>query len=534
MPLWLVRTAIALGLCLTVLLIRFRKLGSRPKNLPPGPPTLPILGCNLHSIFGIEDVHIQFQRWAEQYGPIYSLVLGTKTLLVINDRKVVKDLLDHKSNQYSSRPDMYVGQDLISGGYRLVFTKYDDEWRLARKMIHNLLNAKKAVDYLELKQMLSDFIDRPSAFHDHVRRYSTSLVTSFVFGWRSPSFNDPAVKQIYDGFEEFALASQLSSSLLDYYPILRKVPDFMNPMSRRAKALHKEELKLYKDYILRVRQRMQKGISPPCFCTEALFKAQEKHGFTDDWASYVSGTLLEAGSDTTASIFVGFIVAMVNFPRVQKKAQEELDRIVGPNRLPRMDDDMPYIRMIVKETLRYLPSSILGIVPHATSTEDYYAVGDESYYIPKGAGVMLNVWTLNNDPIKYPSPREFRPERYANDHLRAGESVSAVDVEARDHFTFGAGRRACPGLNVAERSLYLGIAQMLWALDFAHEKDAAGNDIPVDVNAMTGGIVARPKPFQCEITVRDEGRKKLAKDAWAECEKMLQGLPNGMRSTQYV
>lgn len=371
---------------------------------------------NLHSILKTEDVHLQFQKWAEQYGPIYSLILGTKTLIVVNHRKVVKDLLDHKSNQYSSRPDMYVGQDLISGGYRLVFMKYDDEWRLARKMIHNLLNAKKAVDYvpyqeLELKQMLSDMIDRPSAFHDHVRRYSTSLVTTFVFGWRSPSFHDPAVKQIYDGFEEFALASQVSSSLLDYYPILRKLPDFINPMSRKGKALHREEIALYKDYIHRVRERQQKGISPPCFCTEALFRAQEKHGFTDDWASYVSGTLLEAGSDTTASIFVGFIVAMVNFPRVQKKAQEELDGVVGPNRLPSMDDDLPYIRMIVKETLRYLPSSILGIVPHATSSEDFYAVGDESYYIPKGAGVMLNVWTLNNDPEKYPNPREFRPER---------------------------------------------------------------------------------------------------------------------------
>lgn len=357
-------------------------------------------------------MHLQFEKWAKEYGPIYSVILGTKTLIVLNHRKVVKDLLDHKSNQYSSRPDMYIGQDLISGGYRLVFMKYDDEWRLARKMIHNLLNAKQAVNYvpyqeLELKQMLNDMIDRPSRFHDHVRRYSTSLVTTFVFGWRSPSFSDPAVKQIYDGFEEFAVASQVSASLLDYYPILQKLPDWMFPAKTAAKKLHKEEIALYKQYIHRVRDRIQRGVSPPNFCSEMMFPMQEKHGFTDDWASYVSGTLLEAGSDTTASIFVAFIVAMVNFPRVQKKAQEELDRVVGPKRLPNMDDDLPYIRCIVKETLRFLPSSILGIVPHATSTDDVY----QGYHIPKNTGVMLNVWTLNNDPEKYPEPREFRPER---------------------------------------------------------------------------------------------------------------------------
>jgi cytochrome P450 len=177
-------------------------------------------------------------------------------------------------------------------------------------------------------------------------------------------------------------------------------------MSKRAKALHQEELTLYKSYLTRVRKRIADGTSPPCFCDD-MFKSQEKNGFTDDWASYVSGTLLEAGSDTTASIFLGFIVAMVNFPEAQKKAQEELDRIVGPNRLPRMDDDLPYIRMVVKESLRYLPSSIMGIVPHATSTDDYY----KGYFIPKNAGVVCNVWTLNNDPERYPEPRVFRPER---------------------------------------------------------------------------------------------------------------------------
>lgn len=148
-------------------------------------------------------MHIQYQKWAEEYGGIYSLILGTKTMIVLSSPQAVKDLLDKKSTQYSSRPDMYVGQDLISGGYRLVFMKYDNEWRLARKMIHNLLNAKTAVKYipfqeLELKQMLSDMIDEPARFHNHVRRYSTSLVTSMVFGWRSTSFDEPAVKQIYE------------------------------------------------------------------------------------------------------------------------------------------------------------------------------------------------------------------------------------------------------------------------------------------------------------------------------------------------
>lgn len=196
--------------------------------------------------------------------------------------------------------------------------------------------------------------------------------------------------------------------MLDYFPLLQKLPDVVNPMAKHAKALHKDELKLYRSYITKVRERINKGISPHCFCVD-MFKDQEKKGFTDDWASYVSGTLLEAGSDTTASIFVAFILAMVAFPEVQRKAQEEIDRVVGSDRLPRMDDepDMQYIRGVVKESLRFLPSSITGIVPHAASEDDTY----DGYFIPKGAGVVLNVWTLNNDPVRYPNPRKFDPER---------------------------------------------------------------------------------------------------------------------------
>lgn len=103
--------------------------------------------------------------------------------------------------------------------------------------------------------------------------------------------------------------------------------------------MHKEEIALYKSYMLRVKERNEKGIKSKNFCDD-MFKWQQKHGFTDDWASYVSGTLLEAGSDTTASIFLSFAVAMINFPEVQKIAQNEIDRVIGDDRLPTMADEV--------------------------------------------------------------------------------------------------------------------------------------------------------------------------------------------------
>lgn len=169
--------------------------------MPPGPPTVPVFGNLLQ--LPSKDVHVQFKKWAEQYGDMYSVTLGNQQLVVLNSPRAVKDLLDLRSNNYSSRPDMYVGQTLISGGYRLVLMQYNNGWRHARKMIHHLLNIKTAVNYipfqeLELRQMLHDMVMKPEKYHDHVRRYSTSLVTSITFGWRSLAFGNPEVKQIYE------------------------------------------------------------------------------------------------------------------------------------------------------------------------------------------------------------------------------------------------------------------------------------------------------------------------------------------------
>lgn len=103
--------------CLLVLLYRLSRVGQRPKGLPPGPPTIPILG-NIHLI-PKEKPHLQFEKWAREYGPIYSVILGTKVMIVLNTDQAIKDLLDKRSNIYSSRPEMYLGQ-IVSGGLRML------------------------------------------------------------------------------------------------------------------------------------------------------------------------------------------------------------------------------------------------------------------------------------------------------------------------------------------------------------------------------------------------------------------------------
>lgn len=102
---------------LILVLYRISKVGQRPADYPPGPPTLLLIG-NLH-LMPLEKGHLQFQKWAKEHGPVYSLILGTPVMIVLSSDQAIKDLLDKRSNIYSSRPDMYLGR-IISGNSRML------------------------------------------------------------------------------------------------------------------------------------------------------------------------------------------------------------------------------------------------------------------------------------------------------------------------------------------------------------------------------------------------------------------------------
>ena len=87
-----------------------------------------------------------------------------------------------------------------------------------------------------------------------------------------------------------------------------------------------------------------------------------------------------------------------------------------------------------------MPTAIAGAIPHMAREADEF----DGYTIPKGATIVLAVWAVNNDPDLFPEPRKFDPGRH-NMNLTVWEAAAASDIRDRDHWTFGAGRRICPG-----------------------------------------------------------------------------------------
>jgi cytochrome P450 len=308
-----------------------------------------------------------------------------------------------------------------------------------------------------------------------------------------------------------------SAALADIYPILRHIPAWLMASKREALRNQKYENKMYADLYREVKTRIAKDgpNSRPSICKD-IAEMQAKDGSSDEDLAYIPSQLWETGSDTTSAQLYGFAQALLLYPHVQDKGQAELDAVVGTTRMPTLDDmpHLPYVRACVKEALRWLPIAILGAFPHASTKDDIY----NGYRIPAGAMMVLNTWTIHRNPERYPNPSAFAPERFLGDDTSSSES-SKLDADKRDHFGFGAGRRICPGLNVAEQSMLLGVARIFWALNV---KPVEGK-LPKQ-DDYEPGFVAIPKRFEAKITPRSEAKKAIVTREW---EKAREGLDEG-------
>jgi len=227
--------------------------------------------------------------------------------------------------------------------------------------------------------------------------------------------------------------------------------------------------------------------------------------------------MYSAGAETTSTVMAWWMLAMVAYPETQSRGHAELDAVVGRGRVPTFSDhpNLPYIRAMVKEVLRWRPAAPLA-GPHRTTEDDWY----KGMFIPKGTICLPNVWHMNHDPEIYgDSAAIFDPARYL-DKAGGGMESSPSDGKEEGHVTYGFGRRVCVGRYMANNSLFIEIAMMLWATNIERKTDVSGRRLPLDVDGFVDhGIVVRPTPFECEISPRfPEAHALLAQ------ERELRGL----------
>lgn len=269
--------------------------------------------------------HYRFGEWAKKYGGIFSLKRFKNTTIVITDRRIIKELVDKKSNVYSHRPQSLVSH-LITNSDHLLVMQYGDRWRQLRKAVHQFFMESKCerdhwkIQEAEASQMLYDFLETPENHMLHPKRYANSITNSLVFGIRSKSVRDEYMEKLFYLMEKWSLVLELGATPpVDDFALLQILPERI--IGRwRTPAIEVRDLmtSLYKTVLDHVRERRSRGINRGSFI-DGILDGLGKMPMEENELLFLGGVLMEGGSDTSSALILTIIQALTKFPRVQSK-----------------------------------------------------------------------------------------------------------------------------------------------------------------------------------------------------------------------
>ncbi|THH21271.1 hypothetical protein EW146_g251 [Bondarzewia mesenterica] len=484
-------------LCIVTYRRRFAKL----PQTPPGPPAKPLIG-NIFQVPLAAGAWKDFTRYKEQYGDLVFLHgLGTN-VLVLNSMKAINDLFDKRGNIYSHRPIFTVVGELMKLNQSLALIPYGKEWREHRKLANVALSATAVKRYHVVQENLAallnkDLLDKPDDFFNHVRLTAARIVMIVTYGFSVSDADDKYITHAEQTMELVTKATVPGAFICDFLPFLKYLPSWV-PFQRYAVKGKDMIESLVTRPFEHVKREMAKGTAPPSLAQDLLSNDKHEESF-EHRVKWVTGTMYGAGGETTYATVLTFIMAMALHPDKQRLAQAEIDRVVGTERMPTISDvpHLPYVNAVIKETMRWHPAFPLGVA-RRSGNDDIY----EGYLIPKDTIVMANIWAITLEPNEKYTPQAFIPERFLD------PSVSVVDPAM---YTFGFGRRFCPGRWLGENTVFTMISTILASFDIS----------PAPEGGLTPefglDLISYPKPFKCRILPRSAAKAELIRRRAAQC-----------------
>ncbi|KZT66878.1 cytochrome P450 [Daedalea quercina L-15889] len=491
---------VVVALCIAAGLLWHLAQNRVESGLAPGPIGIPLLGNAWR--LPAERSWIYLHSLCEQYGPIVGLRVFGNNMLVLDKLEDVQELLVKRSQNYSSRKPMVYAGKYRSSNERIVMLPYGPMLKKQRAAMHQMLNPKVVGAYDDLLEdaamkLLSAIVADPSKPYISLKRFTSETLFTLIYGTQFGENNED-LRTILHIIETMIQDMHPFGHVVDMLPILDRLPDVLAPWRVEARRKNISDFQFYSRLLRDVKQKMDANTHVECFAAR-LWDSAKYIGIDERTMAYVAGSAFEGGTDNTAGVVLWFLVLALHFPAAVKKAQAELNEVLGSDgRTPPSFahiGQLPNCVALVKEVFRWMPTAPLSF-PHFSMKDDVY----KGIKISAGTNVIPNIWAIHHDEELYPEPFEFKPERF----LASTEDVR-TDSLNEGHYAFGFGRRICPGQYFASKSAWIAIVRLAWAFNIDSPLGVNGNPILPDLGACRAGLTAEPKPFDVILTPRSAG-----------------------------
>ncbi|KAE8712186.1 Flavonoid 3',5'-hydroxylase [Hibiscus syriacus] len=417
----------------------------RKRKLPPGPKGWPVVGAL--PLLGSMP-HVTLAQLAKKYGPVMYLKMGTCNMVVASTPDAARAFLKTLDLNFSNRPPNAGATHLAYNSQDMVFADYGPRWKLLRKLSNlHMLGGKALEDWSQIRALELGHMVRVM-YESSQKREAVVVPEMLTYAMAN------MIGQVILGRRVFETKGSESNEFKDMVVELMtsagifNIGDFIPSIAwMDLQGIEGKMMKLHKRWDALLTKMMEEH-------AETAHNRKGKPDFLDilmDNTGNPDGeelslvnvkalllNLFTAGTDTSSSIIEWALAEMMKNPEVLKKAHEEMDEVVGRNRMLEESDipKLTYLRAICKETFRKHPSTPLNL-PRVS----IQACEVNGYYIPKDTRLSVNIWAIGRDPDVWENPMDFNPERFLS-----GKNAK-IEPRGNDFelIPFGAGRRICAG-----------------------------------------------------------------------------------------
>ncbi|KAK9289313.1 hypothetical protein L1049_007468 [Liquidambar formosana] len=440
---------------------------------PPSPPALPIIG---HLYLMRSELPKSFQTLARRYGPLMQLRLGASTFTVVSNATVAREIMKTHDNNFCSRPEVFSSDYNIYRGCDFIAAPYGTYWRFLKKLcltqllssmqINRLIHIREEETRKLLESLMKNSRDgEPCDLSMALTAMTNNVICRMAMGTRC-SENDNEAHEIKEIVRDvFELGGKLSVgevmgplAKFDIFGYGKKLGFAIRRFDRLVERIMKEhEEKEMKGCGGEGRDLMDIMLE-----SYRDTNAEVKLTRNDIKAFFLD--IFVAGTDTSSVTVQWAIAELINHPQLFRKLREEINSVVGSDRLIKESDvpNLPYLQAIVKEALRlHAPAPFI-------LRECINDCKINGYDLKSKTRMIINVDAIMRDPNQWNNPDEFIPERFLVNSSTENPGQHHMEMNGQDfrHLPFGGGRRKCPGASLASTVMHSTIGALVQCFDW--------------------------------------------------------------------
>ncbi|XP_036590320.1 cytochrome P450 2C23-like [Trichosurus vulpecula] len=463
--------------------------GLKRGKLPPGPTPLPLIGNLLQ--LNLKNVAASFSQLAEKYGPIYTFYFGTQPVVVLHGYDILKEALIDQGDAFVDRPILALIEDVIKG--KGVIASRGERWKQLRRFslmtLRNFGMGKRSIEerVQEEAQCLVEELRKtngqPTDPTFILGCAPCNVICSVLFRDRF-KYNDEKFLYLLKLLNEnFQLFNSRWTQLYNFLPAALRV---YFPVKPKGLSKNIEEMKHFILERVKEHQKLLDPNNPQDFIDCYLSKMQQEKDnpqseFDLENLIMTGVNLFGAGTETTSTTLRFGLLLILKHPEVQAKIHEEIDRVIGPNRVPSITDrqDMPYMDAVVHEMQRFIDLLPLNLPREVVRDTQF-----QQYVLPKGTTIFPLLSPVLNDSKEFPNPDQFDPQHFLDQNGKFKKS---------DHFVpFSIGKRSCLGEGLARMELFLFYTTILQNFTLK----AVGDPNEINFKNDRGGFSNAPRNHQ--------------------------------------